>query len=260
MLRVSVKGRLRERGFVAGVFVETRSPEAVECLGLAGFDFCIIDREHGDYSPEATTDLMRAATLAGVAPLVRVRRNEPGEILEALDLGAVGLHVPQIASPEEAARAVSAARFPPAGERGFNPFVRAANYGATAAVEFRRQADEDTLLVLHIEGAKALAEVDAILATPGVDVAFLGPYDLSQTIGLPGEVTHPRVREALRKVVEAGRTHGVAVGCFANDLDLAAVWIAEGVSYLAYSVDTQLFLRAATAARDGLDRLLEARR
>lgn len=253
MLRISAKARLKEKGFLAGPFIETASPELVECLGLAGFDFAIIDCEHGPFSGETAAALLRAATVAGVSPIVRVRENDPGRILEALDIGAVGLHIPQIASADDARRAVEAARFPPAGVRGFNPFVRAGRYGSDPT--FRREADEDTLLVLHIEGGDSVAAVDEILAVEGVDVAFLGPFDLSQSLGVPGEVLHPKVQGAMKALVEAAANRNVAVGCFANNLEQAKVWIDAGVSYLAYSVDTVLFRDAATKARAAIDGL-----
>jgi 4-hydroxy-2-oxoheptanedioate aldolase len=253
--RVSAKARLREKGFVAGPFVGVGSPALVEMLGLAGFDFVVIDCEHAAFSGEMAGQLIRAAEAAVIAPLVRVRRNDPGDILEALDLGAVGLHVPQIGTPDDARRAVEASKFPPLGCRGFNPFVRAARYGACGVEEFRRTADDDTLLVLHIEARESLEKVEQIVATPGFDVAFLGPYDLSQTLGIPGEVTHPRVREAMRAVVQAARPHGVAVGCFANNAEQARLWLDEGVSYLAYSVDSVMFLEACRRARLGIEEL-----
>jgi 4-hydroxy-2-oxoheptanedioate aldolase len=253
VLRVSAKARLAETGFLLGPFVETGAPEIVEALGVAGHDIAILDREHSAMSGETVSGLIRAATLAGVAPLVRVRENAPGPILEALDQGAVGLHIPQIGSPEDAARAVRAARFPPAGERGFNPFVRAGRYGAAAVSDLRREGDGDTLLVLHIEAANALGSLDAILATPGVDVAFLGPYDMSQTLGVPGEVTHPKVRETMRAIVAAAARSGVVVGCFASTPEQAELWLGEGVRYLAYSVDAHIFLNAAKRIRSQVD-------
>lgn len=255
MPRVSVKARLREKGFAVGPFVEVGSPALVEMLGLAGFDFAIIDCEHAAFSGESVGEMIRAAEAASIAPLVRVRHNDPGVILEALDLGAAGLHVPQIATAADAARAMSAAKFPPQGARGFNPFVRAAQYGATPVEEFRRNADQDTLLVLHIEAKESLAEIERIVAVPGLDVAFLGPYDLSQALGIPGEVTHPRVREAMRAIVRAAQPHGVEVGCFANDPEQARVWLDEGVAYLAYSVDSVMFLEASRRARQTVDAL-----
>jgi 4-hydroxy-2-oxoheptanedioate aldolase len=253
MQRVSAKSKLREKGFLLGPFVETGSPEIVEALGLAGHDIAIIDREHGAYSGEVVGGLIRAATLAGVAPLVRVRNNAPGEILEALDLGAVGLHIPQISTAQQAARAVSAARFPPAGERGFNPFVRAGAYGVEAVEDFRRTADQDTLLVLHIEAGESIGRIAEILAVEGVDVAFLGPYDLSQTLGVPGQVTHAKVRQAMKAITTAASERDVVVGCFANSAEQAEIWLGEGVGYLAYSVDAALFREAAVRVRETVE-------
>ena len=253
MLRASAKARLAEKGFLLGPFVESGSPEIVEALGLAGHDIAILDREHSAMSGETMGALIRAATVAGVAPLVRVRENAPGPILEALDQGAVGLHIPQIATPEDARRAVRAARFAPDGERGFNPFVRAGRYGSAPVEDLRREGDADTLLVLHIEAAGAMHRLGDILATPGVDVAFLGPYDMSQTLGVPGEVTHPKVREAMAAIVAAAAKHNVVVGCFANNAEHAELWLRQGVRYLAYSVDAHLFLRAAQAVRGEVD-------
>lgn len=258
MHRVSAKRRLAEKGFLLGSFVETRSPEIVEALGLAGHDVAILDREHSALSGETTGELIRAATVADLAPLVRVRRNEPGEILEALDLGAVGLHIPQIADADDARRAVRYARFAPAGERGFNPFVRAGAYGAQPLDQLRATADEDTLLVLHIEAEGAVSAAEEILAVEGFDVAFLGPYDLSQTLGVPGQVTHPKVRQALRSLVKAAAGGNVAVGCFANTPEQAELWLNEGVRYLAYSVDAHLFLGAARRVRREVDRIRDA--
>lgn len=253
MRRVSAKAKLAEQAFLTGPFVETQSPELVEALGIAGFDLAIIDCEHAAFSGEQVGHLIRAATVAGIAPMVRVRENDPGRILEALDLGATGLHIPQIATAADAERAVRAVRFGPEGERGFNPFVRAGRYGSLPVAELRREAAEDTLIVLHIEAEGALGEIDSILATEGVDVAFLGPYDMSQTLGVPGEVTHPRVLEALRSIVISAGERGVTVGCFAKSSAEAELWMREGVRYLIYSVDSFLFLEAAKAARAAIE-------
>ncbi len=255
MKRISAKEKLKAQGFLLGSFAEIGAPGLVEIFGLTGFDCVVIDCEHASFSGEQVGAMVRAAEASGTAPLVRVRENAAGNILEALDLGAVGLHVPQIGSAEDAARAVRAAKFPPAGERGFNPFVRAAGYGTDAVDAFRKNANEDTLLVLHLEAEESMGRVEDILAVPGIDVAFVGPYDLSQTMGIPGQVTHPKVREAMRAVVQAAGKRGVAVGCFANSAEQAALWLNEGVSYLIYSVDSSIFVDSCRSIRREVDRL-----
>lgn len=255
MKRNSAKSKLGEKGFLLGPFVEVGSPEIVEILGLSGFDFAIIDCEHTAFSGEMAGNMIRASATSDIAPLVRVRENAAGPILEALDLGAVGLHIPRIATRDDARRAVRAAKFPPDGERGFNPFVRAASYGAQPSADFQQHANDDTLLVLHIEARESIDQLDDILAEPGIDVAFLGPYDMSQTLGVPGQVTHPLVQETMQAIVKAAGPRGVAVGCFANTLEQAELWLRAGVSYLAYSVDSLLLREAGSDVRVRIDKL-----
>jgi 2-keto-3-deoxy-L-rhamnonate aldolase RhmA len=236
--RNSARARLRQKGFLLGAFVEIAAPEVVEILGAAGMDFAVIDAEHGALNPETVAGMIRAAASTDICPIVRVRENAPGPVLEALDLGATGLHIPQIAAREQAAAAVRYTRYPPAGERGFNPFVRAWSFGG-APVE------EDVLVVLHIEAGPAVTAAEEILSVPGVDVAFLGPYDLSMTLGIPGQVTDERVREALRAVGAVAARRGVALGTYANTVEHAELWLKEGVRYLACGVDQNILLRAA---------------
>ena len=242
--RNSAKRRLREKGFLLGPFVEVAAPEVIEILGAAGMDFAIIDCEHGALNPQTVAAMIRASGSSDIAPLVRVRTSAPGPILEALDLGAVGLHIPQIATRAEAEGAVRATRYPPAGERGFNPFVRGASYGADSIEEFKKAGDEDTLVVLHLEGQAAVSSAEQILAVPGVDVAFVGPYDLSMTLGIPGQIADPRVRRAVREVGELASRHGVVLGSYANNPEHAKMWIEAGVRYLAYGVDSRILLGA----------------
>lgn len=253
--RNSARAKLREKGFLLGSLVEIAAPEMVEILGVAGMDFAVIDCEHGALSPETVAEMIRAACSTEIAPVVRVRENAPGAILEALDLGATGLHIPQIGSRAQAEAAVRATRYAPSGERGFNPFIRAASYGAESIEELRRAGDSDTLIVLHIEADQAVGLAEEILSVPGVDVAFVGPYDLSMTLGIPGQVTHERVRRAMRAVNEAAQRHGVVLGAFAQSIDHARIWLDEGVRYLAYGVDAAIFLRAACEIRRQVDEI-----
>jgi len=247
--RNSARSKLRERRFLVGSFVEIAAPEIVEILGAAGMDFAVIDCEHASLNGPVLSSMIRAAASTDISPIVRVRENHPGAILEALDLGATGLHIPQISSREQAAAAVRAARFPPGGERGFNPFVRAAGYGSIEVDEFQHLSDDDTLLVLHIEAEKALTSVDPIASVPGVDVVFIGPYDLSMTLGIPGQVTDKRVLLAARSVREAVEKSGVVLGVYANTVEQAALWLNEGVRYLACGVDSRMFLGTASGIR-----------
>lgn len=244
MTGAKLKDALTSGGTVVGPFLKLADPAVVEIAGLAGFDFAIIDLEHGPASIETAQNLVRAALLRGVAPLVRVSANRPDDILRALDIGAQGVHVPHIDSAEAARAAARAARYHPSGDRGVCRFVRAAGYSAEDRFSYFARANAETLVVLHVEGERGLAAIDDILQVPGVDVVFLGPYDLSQSLGVPGEVSHPRVVEKMRAAVARARAVGAAVGTFADDVETARRWIAEGVQYVAYSVDVGILYEA----------------
>jgi len=144
-----------------------------------------------------------------------------------------------------AREAVRAAFFHPKGERGLQPFVRAASYRDYPTAEFLDRANEEVVLVVHIEGRQGVEQFEEIAQVDGVDVAFLGPYDLSQSLGIPGMVQSPMVRQRMRRVIEQAKQSGVAVGTFCDDVRTAAQWRKLGVTYLAVGLDAGIFLSAA---------------
>lgn len=247
-----LKPKLAGQDFVLGTFLEIPSPQLVELLGLAGFDFVIIDREHAAITLAQTEELIRASLSTGISALVRVPACEPVAIRQPLDMGAAGIHVPQIGSAEMARLAVRSALFHPRGERGLQPFVRAASYRAGGAAEFLASANDSIAIVLHIEGEQGVRDLDRILAVEGVDCAFIGPYDLSQSLGVPGQVKHPRVREKIAEAVAGARAAGKRVGIYADDAATALEWRALGVTYLAVSMDAALFLSGARQIVQGI--------
>lgn len=196
--RPSLRERLQQGDFVLGTFLEVPAP-LLEMLAIASFDFVIIDREHGSIDLGAAENLIRAAEAAGIAPVVRVPGNEPVAVRQPIDMGAAGTQVPQVGSQEEAERVVQAAAFAPTGDRGLQPFVRGARYGADGAAAFMQRANRDALLVVHIEGERGAANLPGILAVQRIDVIFIGPYDLSQSLGVPGQVEHPVVESKVRE-------------------------------------------------------------
>lgn len=233
------------QGFVVGTFVEIPSPQIVELLGLAGFDFVVIDREHGSIDLETTENLIRAAAATGICPLVRVSHCDPVAIRQPLDMGAAGVHVPQIESAEQARLAVRSAKFHPLGERGLQPYVRAASYRAFPTAEFLEESNENVVIVLHIEGARGVAAFEEIVAVEGIDVAFLGPYDLSQSLGIPGLVESPLVKEKMKAILEKAKGKRVAIGTYCDDVNSALEWRNLGVTYLAVSLDAGILFQAA---------------
>lgn len=196
-----------------GVTLPLPSPELAELCGLMGFDFVLIDREHGAISLTDCTSLVRACQLAGVTPLVRVSHNDPTEILQALDVGAAGVMVPGIASSEEARRAVRSAHYAPLGDRGLAA-ARAAGWGLSVPpAEYVAQANAAVIVVLLVESLEGIRNLDEIARIAGVDAVFLGPSDLSQSMGFAGDVNHPEVvselERALARIVACGKVAGI---------------------------------------------------
>lgn len=234
--------RLRRGEVLNGIFCKTTAPEFVECLGYAGFDFCILDQEHGPAGFETLQHAIRAAETAGVMPVVRTRDAQEASIAPPLDLGAAGVQVPQVDSPETARTIVRSARFAPAGQRGMCRFVRAARFSAMERNAYFAAANE-ALVVLQLESTE-LDAYEQIAGLAGIDILFIGPYDLSQKLGVPGEIDHPRVQATIKTIIELIKANGKTAGIFADTPEQARLWIGLGCQYLAYSVDTGLFYNA----------------
>jgi 4-hydroxy-2-oxoheptanedioate aldolase len=238
-----VRQRLAAGQTVVGTFVHLPSPELVEMAGLAGYDLAVLDEEHGAFGPHTLGHLLRAGAASGIPCLVRVANHDPKGILMALDLGAVGIMVPQVDSVSQARQAVAAAHFPPKGVRGMAGVVRAAGYSALEAEAFANQAESCVAVWVQIESRAGVEAAAAIAALPGVDALFVGPSDLSMDLGVPGQMGHPLVRAALRQVQAAAQEAGKPVGCFVASPQEAAVLQAEGV-HLVVTSTTVTILRA----------------
>ncbi|MFZ5631688.1 MAG: HpcH/HpaI aldolase family protein [Bacillota bacterium] len=238
-----VKKMLAHGQPVIGSLISVNCPDVVEVMALAGFDFLLLDLEHSPMSVESSVNLIRAAELHGVAPITRTTDGSPATILRSLDVGAYGIQVPQVNTAGEAARIVKAARYYPAGERGAM-LPRASNYGAVGAAEYFLQANRETLVVVQCESARAVENLPEILKTGGIDVLFVGPFDLSVSKGHPGQMNHPEVQAAIDRCLGLTLEAGVAAGIFATDGEQAARRIRQGFRYVAVSLDLWLLSRA----------------
>ena len=233
-------------GPVFGPFSKSSDPAIIETLGHAGFDFIILDMEHGPNSIETLQGLIRAAQICGMAPMVRVPSGDDEMIGKALDVGAAGVQVPKISCAEAVRAAVEHAKFAPLGMRGVCRYVRAAGYSSMDKADYFRQANE-TLLIIQIEGQAAIDRLDEILAVDGIDIVFVGPYDLSQSLGVPGEVEHPRVIEKMKEIVEVCLGMNILVGNFTETVPQTKMWIGQGLRYMSYSVDVGILCEASKA-------------
>jgi len=237
MRKNNLKIALKEGRTVFGPFLKITDPAAVEIMGYAGFDFVIIDAEHGPISMHSAQNMVRAAETANITPIIRVANNDEALILRALDIGAQGIEIPQINSKPQAIKAVRSVKYSPQGERGVCRYVRAANYSSMDKFEYFKSANKETMIIAHIEGVEGINNLDKILSVPGIDVIFIGPYDLSQSLGIPGEVSHSLVIEKMKEVVLKCKKNKVAVGTFTDDIKTAKFWVSLGVQYMSFSVD-----------------------
>ncbi len=231
--------KLHDAG-VWGMFAKSGDPAFIEIIGLAGFDFVIIDLEHGPNTIQTAQNLVRAAVLGRTLPIVRTKEKDNATIGEALDIGAGGVEVPQVDSRWEAEEVIRRAKFAPLGMRGVCRFVRAADYSAVGRSTYFDQSNE-TVVIAQLEGVEALGNLEGILEVPGIDVVFIGPYDLSQSLGMPGRIDHPDIERKMAEIIQRCRRRSVAVGTFVDTVENARRWKAAGVQYLAYSVDVGVF-------------------
>lgn len=235
-----------------GMFVELPTPASVEIAAHAGWDFVVIDCEHAPISQADLPGFIRAAEASAISAIVRLPSLTVEWMQAALDCGAAAVQVPQIASVAAARQAVEWARFHPIGKRGFNPFVRAANYSAEPALEFMERSNRDVALILQLESAAAVEAVEEIANIAGLDALFIGPYDLSQSLGVPGEVTHPKVLAAGQRVIDAATKAGLAAAIFVNNHEAAKQWQQMGARWISYSTDTFLLSKVMRKERLGL--------
>lgn len=237
---------------IIGIFSKTTDSSMIEVAGLAGLDFIIIDGEHGPAGLETLQNHVRAALLTDIAPIVRVKGTDAHSISAALDIGALGVQVPNIATPEQATEAVRAVRFHPHGMRGVCRFVRAAEYGRVSKDYYFNMANQ-AVLILQVEGIEGVNNLDQILAVDGIDVLFIGPYDLSQSVGLPGQVDAKEVEILIEEIFKKANSRGVKLGIFSDSMEKSKKYARQGYAYIAYSVDMNIFLSACSKIKSGVE-------
>ena len=237
------KKTINDGKFLYGPFMKTSDPMFVEAVGHAGFDFVILDMEHGPVSFESQQNNIRAAVLTGMIPIIRVPNTDENTIGTALDIGAFGVQVPQVKNAEQARQVVSSARFYPKGMRGVCRFVRAAEYSHMERNKYF-ETSNDMLIIIQLEGKEAIANLDEILDIEGIDILFVGPYDLSQALGVTGEVDNPIVIKKMKEIISRAKSKGKVIGTFVDNMEMLKLWRNVGVQYLSYSVDIGIFTEA----------------
>jgi 2-keto-3-deoxy-L-rhamnonate aldolase RhmA len=243
-----MKQRIATRGPQFGCWIEMFSPIAAEVVAQAGYDFVLIDLEHGPGSYLDAIALMQAIQGRDCAPLMRVPSNDEVALKRALDTGVAGVMVPAVNTADEAAAAVAACHYPPRGRRGMAAaIVRGADYGLRAA-EYIQSAGEELLVMCQIESAEAVENAAAIAGTEGVDMLFVGPFDLSANLGHVGEPDHPEVRAAIARVEAAAKAADTRLGAIPTPKRAPAELVAAGYELIIVDADVLLLRDGAQAS------------
>lgn len=241
---------------VLGPFIKCPHPEIIEACALAGFSFGVVDMEHTPLSPRDVYPLVLAAEARDFNLVVRVPEKSEPYIKWCLDMGVRYVQVPHVESAADAEFCVKQARFYPDGERGLCRFVRAAEFSALPRAEYLPRANRRTRLIMQIEGRRGFEALEAIAAVPGIDCVFVGPYDLSQSLGKPGQIWDPEVVAAVEKVVRVCGERGLAVGTFTDTPEGLGHWRKLGVKLIEYASDLDVYIQGARQVAQGFKRAL----
>jgi 2-keto-3-deoxy-L-rhamnonate aldolase RhmA len=256
-----LKAALRAGERILGGYAQSASPEIVEIVADIGYDFVILSSEDTVYDVRDRCEQVYVADAAGLATIFRPPTNEPTSIRRALDIGMDGLNVPMVNTADDARRVVDAALYPPIGHRGLNAMSRPVHFGRDFGPEYFATANDSTLITVLIESKEAVDNIEEILSVEGIDVAYLGPTDLSISLGIPGQVFDERVERCAARVREAAAAAGVAVANVVyNPLDRDELdrRVEEGYQMLSAFLDVQLFRQACERIHDDVRLSLSA--
>ena len=233
-----------------GLFVKCPQPEMIEAMGIAGMDFAVVDMEHTPLGPRDLYPLVLAAERRSMQLIVRIPFKQDAYFKWCRDLNVSSIQVPHVETVEDVKYAIKHSYFDTIGERGLCRFVRAADFSGISKNEYIEQANQSTKLILQIEGQKGIANIDSIIAAVPAEVAlFIGPYDLSQSMGRPGDIWHPDVIAAMEDIVEKCSRKNISVGTFTDTPDGVEFWTKRGLQFVQYASDLHLFINAAKELR-----------
>jgi len=249
--------KIKAKQPVIGTWSVIPSTVVADILASSGLDFVILDSEHGPLGFETIQTMAIACESRQVSPVVRVSGVQEREILKALDIGAHCIQVPNVTTAEHVKQIVNFAKYPPMGNRGFSPFTRAGGYRGSNGKTLTSQANQNTLVAIHIEGQDAVDQIDKILAIDGLDIVFIGLFDLSKALGVAGEIENPKVLEIfdylVQKIDQAGKVPGTIV---TNESQLEAA-LRIGVRYITYSVDCDILVNQYAGISESFKALIK---
>ena len=252
---MKLKNRLRGGQTTFGAWITIANPMVAEIMAGAGFDWILIDTEHGGFSNEGLQTCLVAFNGSPTVPMVRVAWNDAVLIKQALDMGAEGILIPMVSSVAEARAAVSACKYPPEGTRGFGP-RRASDYGRNIDA-YVAQANDSVIVIVQIEHVNGVAQIDRILDTPGIDVACLGPTDLSGSAGVLRQFQHPTVVDGMTAVIKAAKARqmSASIGITFSDNEMHK-WYTLGANFIFCCDDVTLLASHASKTLANIRRIM----
>jgi 4-hydroxy-2-oxoheptanedioate aldolase len=251
-----LKNRLKTGEILLGTFVKMSAINTIEILGELKYHFVVLDMEHSPLGFESVEKMVIVADQSGLGTIIRIPDRQEYFVVRALDLGCDGVQVPFIENPSEAKKVVEAGRYHPMGNRSLSLATRGARYGLIGYGRHTIDSNQNQIIAVQIESWEAVQQSEAIAATEGIDVLFIGPADLSQSLGITGQVSSPKITEALEITGRAAKKYGKALGIHVSSPADAEKALRCGATYLAYSTDIGLFLKGAESALAGIAGLL----
>ena len=233
-----LKEKLEQNKLTIGTWNIINSSMVVDVIASSGIDFIVIDAEHGSISYETAQTMISICESYDVTPIMRVGEINESLILRALDIGSHGIQLPNITTVTDAKQFVKYAKYPPFGERGFSPYTKAGLYDVQNGKQMPEIANNNTLLIANVEGQGGMDNLEEIVQVDGIDIIFIGLFDMSKSLGVAGDIQNSKVIEKLDEAIEIIHKYGKKVGSIASNLDMLKTLKNKKIDYLTYSVDT----------------------
>jgi 4-hydroxy-2-oxoheptanedioate aldolase len=247
MIKAGLKEKLNNGEVIFGTFVKLNSPSLVEMFGYTGLDFVIFDNEHSNFGHPDMENMIRAADGVDLYSIIRVPSGSEEQILHSLDSGATGVQIPSLTTVADAKKSMPFTKYYPLGRRGMNASQRACNFGFMDKNEYFKAANENTLVVVHVENKEMVEQIEELCQVPEIDVLFAGPGDLSQSVGKPMQVNDPEVVALVEKIFTTAAKYNKKVGIWVGNMEAAEKYIKMGAQYIAFQNDISLI---SSAIRD----------
>lgn len=235
-----LKEKLESGESVIGTWSIIPSTITTEIIASTGVDFIIIDAEHGPISFETAQNMAIACESKGVSPIMRVGTINEADILKALDIGVHCIQIPNVNTKEDVKKIVELTKYPPIGKRGFSPFTRAGGYSIENARTLTEEANKNTMIAINIEGKEAIEDIDNILKIEALDIIFIGLFDLSKALGMPGDVDNPKVINYLKDLTNKINLSGKYAGTITTSKEKITEFLDIEIKYIVHLVDCEM--------------------